>query len=73
MATIMKIKHKPIESVRIKPERGLLLKQKSFELTIKAGTHVSEADIVNYLIDTFSDKVTFEKEELKLDLKGLKT
>ncbi len=63
----MKIRHKPIESVRIKPERGTRLKQKSYELTIMAGTYVSETDIVNFLIDTFSGCVTYEKDELKID------
>jgi len=66
MKTEMKIKKKVIESVRIRPDRGEVLKNKAYELSMKAKMTISESDIVNFLIDTYAEKVDIDKDELKL-------
>ena len=64
----MRISKKPIESVRIRGDRGERLKAIAIELTVKTKEHVTEADIVNFLIDKFADKVDADGEKLILDI-----
>lgn len=58
----MNIKKKPIESVRIREDRAVMLKEKAWELSIKVKDHVTESDLVNYLIDTMTDKLDVTKD-----------
>ena len=63
----MKIKSKPIESVRIRKDRAEALKAKAFEISIKAGEIVTEADLVNFLIDTQLDRISIDGEKIVLE------
>lgn len=58
----MNIRKKPIESVRIRDDRAVLLKEKAWELSIKIKDHVTESDLVNYLIDTMTEKLDVSKD-----------
>lgn len=62
----MQIKKKVISNIRIREDRAEKLREKSFELSMKAKFLITESDIVNYLIDNYADDVIFEKEELKI-------
>lgn len=63
----MKIRTKPVENVRIRADRGQLLKDKAYQISMMSGAVVTESDIVNFLIDTYTAKVTVIKGELKID------
>ena len=63
----MKIKNKPIEAVRIRKDRAESLKNKALQLTIETGEFVTEADLVNFLIDKQLDKIKAENKTLKLE------
>lgn len=63
----MKIKNKPIEAVRIRKDRAERLKNKALELTIEMGEFVTEADLVNFLIDQKLDKITSLGKNLSFD------
>ncbi|OZY83151.1 hypothetical protein CBP51_00115 [Cellvibrio mixtus] len=58
----MNIRKKPIESVRIREDRAVMLKEKAWELSIKVKDHVTESDLINYLIDTMTDRLDVTKE-----------
>lgn len=63
----MKIKNKPIESVRIRRDRAEKLKTKSFELSMEIGEIVSEADLINFLIDEKLEEVEVLDNELIIE------
>ena len=63
----MRIKKKPIESVRIRKDRAESLKNKAFEISMEAGEIVTEADLINFLIDTQLEKIILENKELSID------
>jgi hypothetical protein len=63
----MKIKSKFVQNVRIREDRAELLKNKSFELSMKAKFIISESDLVNYLIDKYTEKIQYTKDELSID------
>jgi len=65
--TPMKIRTKPVENVRIRADRGQLLKDKAYQISMMSGAVVTESDIVNFLIDTFTKRVTAVKGELKIE------
>lgn len=58
----MNIKKEPIETMRFSKERRARMKGKSIEITLKIKDLVTEADLVNYLIDTQLDKIDVSKE-----------
>lgn len=58
----MNIKKEPIETMRFSKERRVRMKGKSIEITLKIKDLVTEADLVNYLIDTQLDKIDVSKE-----------
>jgi hypothetical protein len=60
----MKIKKKLIQNMRIREDRAANLRDKSFELSMKAGFIISESDIINFLLDKYTDKVILAKDEL---------
>lgn len=62
----MKIKNKPIETVRIRQDRAELLKAKAFEVSMQVGEIVSESDLVNFLIDTQTEHITSDGKELQI-------
>jgi hypothetical protein len=66
-ANLMKTKKKVIENVRIRKDRAEALKEKSFEISMKLGTIVTEADLVNYLIDNHLENVKLKGEVLILE------
>jgi len=68
MDSEMKIAKKPIESVRIRKDRGEKLKAIAVGLTVKTKEHVTEADIVNFLIDKCAQNVDAEGDKLILDI-----
>lgn len=67
----MNIKKDPIETMRFSKERRSKLKGKSIEITLKIKDLVTEADLVNYLIDTQLDKIDVSKDG-NLYIKGSK-
>lgn len=67
MATDMKIKKKPIESIRIRPDRAELLKDKAFEISMLSKEIITESELVNYLIDEYVEKITVKNGELKIE------
>ena len=58
----MNIKKKPIESVRIREDRAVMLKEKAWEISITVKDHVTESDLVNFLIDTYAEKISVTKD-----------
>jgi predicted metal-dependent RNase len=62
----MKIKHKLIETVRIRQDRAELLKAKALALTIASGIQIQESDIANFLFDEGISRVIIEGDTLKL-------
>lgn len=62
----MKIKPKLIETVRIREDRAKLLKDKCFELSLKAGEIINEADLINFMIDNTLNYIELEQNELKI-------
>lgn len=58
----MIIKKKPIESVRIREDRALKLKEKAWEISIKIKDQVTEAELVNFLLDNLVDKIDVTKD-----------
>lgn len=66
----MKIRSKTIESLRIRPDRGQKLKEKSFEISMISKEMVSEADLVNFLIDNYLDLISVKNGELLIKGKG---
>jgi len=65
----MKIKRKVIENIRIRGDRAETLKEKSFELSMEAKEMITEADLVNYLIDTQLEYITLQNEGLTIKKK----
>ena len=62
----MKLKKKPIESIRVRKDRAKKLKDISLELSFEFGDMISEADLVNFLIDTQAENIYLEGDTLKL-------
>ena len=58
----MNIRKKPIESVRIRDDRAVMLKEKAWEISIKVKDHVTESDLVNFLIDEMTEKLDVTKD-----------
>ena len=58
----LNIRKKPIESVRIRTDRAQALKDKAFEISMKAKDLVSESELVNFLIDNELEKMDVTKE-----------
>lgn len=58
----LNIRKKPIETVRIRKDRGEALKEKAFEISMKVKELVPEAELVNFLIDTQLDKIDVTKD-----------
>lgn len=53
---------KVISSMRIRPDRAEKLKDKVVELILESREKVTEADIINFLIDEFADRVKIDKD-----------
>lgn len=58
----MNIRKKPIESVRIRKNHGEALKQKAFELSMKAKELIPESELIHYLLDTQLEKLDVTKD-----------
>lgn len=67
MSNAMKIRTKPIENVRIRLDRAEKLKEKAFEISMMTKEHVYEADLVNFLIDTFTTRISVRNGELYIN------
>jgi hypothetical protein len=63
-AKAMKIKKKPIVSVRIREDRAQLLKEKAWELSLECGEQITESDLVNYLIDNMTESLIVRGDEI---------
>lgn len=63
----MKIKNKPIQAVRIRNDRAEKLKAKAFSISVQVGEFITEADLINFLIDNALDKIVVDNKELILD------
>ncbi len=62
----MKLKKKTIDAVRIRKDRAERLRQKAMEVSFASGIQVSEADLVNFLIDSNLEKIQVKDDELKI-------
>lgn len=58
----MNVKKKPIETMRFSKERGVRLKEKAVEITLKIKDLVNEQDLINYLVDEHLDKIDVTKD-----------
>lgn len=58
----MNIRKKPIETIRVRQDRAEKLKEKAFEISMKVKDLVSEAELVNFLLDTQVDLIDVTKE-----------
>lgn len=64
----MKITKKLIEGVRVNTERAEKLREKKLEIMLEIKEDVKESDLVNFLIDTYVDKIRVNKAgELYVD------
>jgi hypothetical protein len=52
---------KKISSLRIRENRAELLREKAIELTVKKKEVIKESEIINYLIDEFTERVDIER------------
>lgn len=55
---------KKISMVRIREDRAEMLREKAIELTIKKKEIIKESDLVNFLIDAYTDQIDIDKEGL---------
>lgn len=53
---------KIITAIRIRPDRAEKLREKAVELIIQSKEKVTESDIINFLIDEFTDRVKIDKD-----------
>lgn len=53
---------KIISSMRIRPDRAEKLRDKIVELIIESKEKVTEADIINYLIDEYVERIKMDKD-----------
>ena len=53
---------KTISGVRLRKERAEALREKSIELTIKKKEVIKESDLINFLIDEFTERLDIDKE-----------
>lgn len=58
---------KLIKAVRIRADRAEKLREKAIDLTIKKKEHITEADLVNYLIDELTERLSVDKEGIFLE------
>lgn len=58
---------KLITAVRIRTDRAEKLREKAIELTIKMKEHITEADLVNYLIDELTDRLKIDQDGIYLE------
>ena len=58
----MNIRKKPVETIRIREDRALKLKEKAFEISIKVKDIVNESELVNFLLDTQVEKIDVTKD-----------
>jgi len=55
---------KLITGVRIRKDRAEALKEKAMELTVKRKDYIIEADLVNFLIDEFVNRLDVDEHGL---------
>lgn len=55
---------KIIKAVRIRIDRAELLREKAIELTIKKKEHITEADLINFMIDAVTERIEIDKNGL---------
>lgn len=53
---------KLIKAVRIREDRAEMLREKAIALTIKKKEHITEADLVNYLIDAVTESLDIDED-----------
>jgi hypothetical protein len=53
---------KLISAIRIRKDRAEQLRDKSVDLMIKSKEKITEADIVNFLIDEYVNKLKIDKD-----------
>ena len=53
---------KKIQMLRINTERAEKLREKAIDLTIKSKEIVKESEIINYLIDEFTNRIDIDKD-----------
>lgn len=58
---------KIITGVRIRADRAEKLREKAMDLTVKKKEYVIEADLVNFLIDEFTDRIDIDQNGLFIE------
>jgi hypothetical protein len=58
---------KPITAIRIRKDRAELLREKAMELTVQKKEYVKEADLVNFLIDEFINRINIDRDGLFIE------
>lgn len=55
---------KPITGIRLREDRAEMLREKAMELTVKQKEYVKETDIINYLIDEYTNRIDIDQNGL---------
>lgn len=58
---------KLITAVRIRADRAEKLRDKAIDLTIKKKEHITESDLINFLIDELIERLNIDKEGIFLE------
>jgi hypothetical protein len=55
---------KLIKAIRIRTDRAELLREKAIELTIREKEHITETDLINFMIDAITERIEIDKNGL---------
>lgn len=58
---------KIITAVRIRKDRAEKLRDKSIDLTVETKERITESDIINFLIDEYTDRIKVDKNGIYVD------
>ena len=58
---------KKIAMIRIRDDRADKLREKAVELTIEKKELIKESELVNYLIDEFTERIKMDKDGFFID------
>lgn len=58
---------KPITAIRIRKDRAEILREKAMELTVEKKEYIKEADLVNFLIDEFTERIKIDRDGLFIE------
>jgi hypothetical protein len=53
---------KIISGIRLRADRAEALREKAIELTVKQKEMIKESDLINYLIDEFTERLDIDKD-----------